>query len=276
MKIIYSDLDGTLLDSRTYSFIAAEPALSAIREQNLPLVFCTSKTRAEAEMWRNRMDNRHPFIVENGGAVYIPRDYFPFPLEQPTERGGYHAIEFGTPYLELVRTLREASRESGCAALGFYDMSVEDIGSRTLLPLAQAALAKMREYDEPFEILGSGTHTLLAAIERRGKQWTRGNRMYHITGASDKSVAVDFLTRLYRKAFGRVETIGVGDGHNDAKFLSKVDIPIVIRSRYAIALKLAAPRSKITDAPGPHGWNEAVLRLLSRCRPRPLVTCAAP
>jgi len=61
------------------------------------------------------------------------------------------------------------------------------------------------------------------------------------------------------RAFGSVHTIGVGDGHNDATVLLTVDVPIVIRSRFAIALKMAAPRSY--DPPGPHGWNEAVLPL---------------
>ncbi|HXJ11655.1 MAG TPA: hypothetical protein VNH18_26720 [Bryobacteraceae bacterium] len=63
------------------------------------------------------------------------------------------------------------------------------------------------------------------------------------------------------RAFGSVHTIGVGDGHNDATFLLTVDVPIVIRSRFAIALKMAAPRSYVTNPPGPHGWNEAVLPL---------------
>jgi mannosyl-3-phosphoglycerate phosphatase len=264
MKVIYSDLDGTLLHSQTYSFTAARPALLALREQGAALVLCTSKTRAEVEMWRGRLDTQHPFIVENGGAIYIPHGYFPFPVDQTIERDGYDLIEFGDPYPELVWVLREAARESACDVLGFHDMTVADISQRTSLPADQAELAKQREYDEPFEILGSATHTLLAAIEHRGKHWTRGDRFYHVTGANNKGVAVEYLTRLYRRAFGSVHTIGVGDGHNDAKFLMTVDTPVVIRSRFAVALKLAVPQSRVTASPGPHGWNEAILPLLAR------------
>jgi mannosyl-3-phosphoglycerate phosphatase len=264
MKVIFSDLDGTLLHPQTYSFEAANPALSALRRHNAPLVLCTSKTRAEVEIWRERLDIQHPFIVENGGAVYIPRGYFPFVIDQATQREGCDVIEFGTPYLELVLALREAASEAGCEVLGFHDMTIADICLRTSLPVRQAELAKQREYDEPFEILGSGTHTLLAAIERRGKRWTRGDRFYHISGANDKAVAVEYLSSLYRRAFGSVQTIGIGDGHNDTTFLRTVDLPVIIRSRFAAALKLAVPRGFVTSAPGPDGWNEAVLPLVAQ------------
>jgi mannosyl-3-phosphoglycerate phosphatase len=260
--VVYSDLDGTLLHSQTYSFEAAGPALAVLREQGVPLVVCTSKTRAEVEMWRERLDAPHPFIVENGGAIYIPRGYFPFAIRNAVQRDGYQVIEFGRPYEELVRCLKESSQDSGCEAVGFNDMSVAEICVRTLLPVAQAELAKKREYDEPFEILGSGTHNLLAAIEQRGKRWTRGNRFYHVTGNNDKGAAVQFLNGLYRKAFGPVHTIGVGDGHNDVKLLANVDSPVIIRSRFAVALKTSVPLSYVSDAPGPHGWNQAILQVL--------------
>ncbi len=145
-------------------------------------------------------------------------------------------------------------------------MSLADISLRTFLPVHQAALAKQREYDEPFEILGSNTRSLLKAIERRGRRWTHGDRFYHITGPNDKAVAVKYLSKLYRRAFGNVRTIGVGDGHNDAQFLIAADMPVIVRSRFAAALKRKVLRAYVTSAAGPHGWNEAILALIRRQR----------
>src|SRR3989338_10179164 len=79
--IIASDLDGTLLDSTDYSFAAAQPALAMIRARDVPLVLCSSKTRAEIEEYRRRLDNGHPFIAENGGGVFISHGYFSVPLD---------------------------------------------------------------------------------------------------------------------------------------------------------------------------------------------------
>ena len=50
--IIFTDLDGTLLDFR-YSYKEAVPALNLIRKKNIPLIICSSKTRAEIEKCRN-------------------------------------------------------------------------------------------------------------------------------------------------------------------------------------------------------------------------------
>ena len=65
--VIFTDLDGTLLDADTFSFDPAEPALRLIRARSIPLILSSSKTRAEIEVYRKRLDNSHPFISENGG-----------------------------------------------------------------------------------------------------------------------------------------------------------------------------------------------------------------
>ncbi len=262
MKIVFSDLDGTLLHLQTYSSEAARPALEALKSRGIPLVFCTSKTRSEVEFWRERLGNAHPFIVENGGAIFIPEGYFGRPLRGAARRDGYEVVEFGKPYEQVVAHLRSASAESGCQVLGFNDMTVAEISIRTLLPVQQAELAKRREYDEPFVILGQGTHSLLRALEQRGGRWTRGDRFYHATGNNDKAQAVRCLAELYRKRHGNIETLGIGDGHNDIAFLGAVDVPIIIRSAFAAELRKAVPNSRVTQAPGPHGWNEAVLEIL--------------
>ncbi|MEW6601405.1 MAG: HAD hydrolase family protein, partial [Nitrospirota bacterium] len=55
--IIFTDLDGTLLDYPGYSFEAARSALDLIRERGIPLVVCSSKTRREIEHYRKKLDN---------------------------------------------------------------------------------------------------------------------------------------------------------------------------------------------------------------------------
>jgi len=79
--VIFTDLDGTLLGRETYSFEPAQPALQLIKHKGIPLILSSSKTRAEIELYRKKLENDHPFISENGGAVFIPKDYFPFTIE---------------------------------------------------------------------------------------------------------------------------------------------------------------------------------------------------
>jgi mannosyl-3-phosphoglycerate phosphatase len=180
------------------------------------------------------------------------------------DRGRYKVIEFGVPYKRLVHALRVASERSGCQALGFMDMTAAEISRRTLLPLEQAELAKLREYDEPFEIMCGVTHTLLSAIEEQGYRWSRGGRFYHVNGHADKCQAVERLTELYRQACAELTTVGIGDAHNDERFLNAVDRPIIVHSPFAPAIKRAVPKGRVTSAPGPYGWSEAVLGLTAK------------
>ena len=73
--IIITDLDGTLLHPKTYSFAEAQPALQLIQERGIPLILCSSTTRAALAVYRERLRNRHPFSAANGGGLFIPARY---------------------------------------------------------------------------------------------------------------------------------------------------------------------------------------------------------
>jgi mannosyl-3-phosphoglycerate phosphatase len=263
MDIVFTDLDGTLLDRDTYSWEAARPALDRLKRQGIPWVLVTSKTCAEVEFWRRCLGNAHPFIVENGAAAYVPLDYFPSAVRGGRRLDAYEALEWGTPYEELVADLRGASQASQCRVRGFHEMTPDEVARLSNLPLKQAVLAKQREYDEPFLILDPDrAGALAAAIEARGKQWTRGGRFWHILGANDKALAVGALSALFERGNAPVRTIGLGDGLNDVSFLNVVDAAVLIRSPQAAELKAAVPRGVVTDRPGPAGWNAAILALI--------------
>ena len=209
MHLVITDLDGTLLDHDTYSFEDARPAIETLRQRRIPLVLCTSKTLAEVEVWRRRLGNQDPFIAENGGAVFIPSGRFPLRIASALTVGEYEVLQLGSPYSTLVEALHEAARESGCRVLGFSDMTAQEVAEACGMSVETAALAKRREYDEPFLIQDADrSDSLVAAIEKRGFHWTRGGRFHHIIGESDKAKAVELLVGLYRKPDPGLVTIG--------------------------------------------------------------------
>lgn len=258
--IIFSDLDGTLLDAVRYSFNDALPALSLIQAHGVPLVLCSSKTRAEIEACRQRMHNFHPFITENGGGIFIPQGYFSAPVDSVD---GYQRITLGTPYAEIRRHFVALRERLGASVRGFADMTAEEVAGLTGLSCDDAILAKQRDFDEPFIFDGEPDEDFLRAIEDAGLHWTQG-RVFHIMGKHDKGLAVKTLKALYEREYGAVASIGLGDSLNDLPLLQTVDRPVLIRhedgsfdSRIAIAGLIK------TQSPGPQGWNEAVLQLLS-------------
>jgi mannosyl-3-phosphoglycerate phosphatase len=267
--VIFTDLDGTLLDSTTYSFAAAQEALTDLWTHDIPLIVVSSKTRAEIEPIRVRLRNHHPFIVENGGAVVIPTDYFPFPLADTVLRDGFDVVELGTPYRLLRAALKDIQGVTGRELRGYGDMSVDEIIARTGLARAEAELSKQREYDEPFVAEGPAVSEdrLAEAIAARGLRYTKGDRFSHLMGPHDKGQAVRYLIDCYRRVASRnregVRTVGVGNSLNDLPMLEAVEHPILVQrvdGSYEPGIEL--PRLIRAPGPGPIGWNRAVLSLL--------------
>src|SRR5690554_5601326 len=61
--IVFTDLDGTLLDHDSYSWRAAKPAMARLGANGIPLIFNSSKTAAEISELQSRMGLRGPFIA---------------------------------------------------------------------------------------------------------------------------------------------------------------------------------------------------------------------
>jgi len=268
-NVIFSDLDGTLLDHDSYSWAAAEEALEEIDRRRVPLVFVTSKTRAEVEVLRRRMGNAHPFVTENGGGLFIPNGYFNQPMTGSTRAGHYHCFALGKPYREVVAALEEISREAGVEVAGFHEMSVREVAENTGMNARQAELAREREFDEPFFFAGASEGAIEKFTElagQRGFQTTRGGRFWHLFSGSDKGRAVRQLVGLYRKAMGgRVRFVGVGDSANDIPLLAAVDLAVLLPQQDGEfdAVAMAGLRGvRRGSAPGPAGWNETILHIL--------------
>jgi mannosyl-3-phosphoglycerate phosphatase len=262
--VVFTDLDGSLLDRNSYSWDAAIPALERIAKRGTPWILVTSKTRAEVQRWRQLLGNNHPFVVENGGAVYVPREYFPLRVPGATVRDGYDVIEWGRPYADLVAGLQAASRFTRCRVAAFHAMSAEKVARVCGLPIEDAVLAKQREYDEPFYIVDTERERQLqAAIAAQGLRCIHGGRFYHVGGDGDKAFAVRLLSAMFREKNEHIVTIGLGDSLSDASFLRAVDVPVIVRSCHATALQSLVPYARLTSHEGSAGWNEAVLEALS-------------
>ncbi len=259
--VIFTDLDGSLLHPITYSFEEAAPALELIREKGIPLVLCSSKTRRELELYRERLRNRDPFIVENGGAVFAPAGYFPF-LPSSASRGGYIMSAFGRPYEEIRKEFERIREELHIPVKGFGDMTAEEIAALTGLPREEAVLAREREFGEPFVFEHGTDERFLNAAEKRGLRWTRG-KLYYLMADHDKGKAVRLLKRWYKGKHGKLITIGLGDGLNDLPLLKEVDHPVLIQKEdgsYDPGVRTV--RLIKAQGIGPAGWNRAIMGLL--------------
>lgn len=269
--VVFSDLDDTLLDAGSSSWEIARPALEALRAHGIPLVLVSSRTRAEIEPLRRRLQHRDPFIVENGAAVFVPQGSFTFPLERVRTKSPYDVIELGMPYHMLRDVLKQIEDAVETPLHGFGDLSIEELMQITGLSHADATLAKMREYDEPFLLKGSQAvvKEVCRQIATRGLRCTKSGDLFHLTGDNDTGEAAELLMRCYQREqrlrfqTRRVESVGIGGSINDVPLLAVVDHPILVQKPDgSFDTDVLLPRLVRTRGIGVSGWNDAVLRLL--------------
>src|SRR5687767_2996789 len=117
--VIFTDLDGTLIDHKTYDASAAVDALRNAQRVGVPVCICSSKTRKEILYYRNLLRIADPFIYENGAAIFVPEGYF-----EPGK--AFELIELGTPYYALVAALRRAREQLGIRLRGFHEITYKE------------------------------------------------------------------------------------------------------------------------------------------------------
>ncbi len=259
--VVFSDLDGTLLEPGGDFLREAGPALERLWSEGIPLVLCSSKTFAEIEWYRVRLRNTHPFVVENGGAVYVSKGYFPFPIDCDCVVGPYLVTRFGGNYEDMVQGLQELAESTGVTLRGFSSMSAEEVAEICSIPLEQAGWAKRRDHDEPFLILEPNRARLVEQSSRIPV--TRAGRFHHLNTA-DKGTAASMLIDLYRKTDENIRTVGLGDSANDLPMLRCVDVPILVpREDGGYDPDVVLPGLRRAPASGATGWRRELMSVLA-------------
>lgn len=267
--VIYTDLDGSLLDHDSYSHQPADFLLEELENTGVPVVPCSSKTRAEILSLREELGNHHPFIFENGAGVAIPHDYFARKPEGSSSKGRFWIRSFTLPrdhWLALIRRVANGFRSE---YRGFSEMDASEITQLTGLDAQQAELAAQREYGEPIHWQGSPERlqVFIGTLQNAGAVILQGGRFLHVSGRSDKGQALQWLNTQYAaEAHGSAPvSIAAGDSQNDVAMLEAADRALVIRSRVHPAPRLKRRKDLyFSVATGPQGWVEGIQHFIPK------------
>ena len=247
--VLFTDLDGTLLDAETYSFEAARPALRELRLSSIPVVPATSKTRAEMAPLMRSLGLDGPCIVENGGAI-VEADGRSRPL--------------GPTAAKLLRGYALLKERAGGALRGFHEMSDAELSAETRLSLDESSRARLREFDLPFLILGDSdalAQELSDQARTLGLKVSRGGRFHHLHGPSDKGTALRAVMRRWRSR----RAAAIGDSANDLPMLKAASRAFAVlkkEGKHDPDLVRGVRRLRLIDGEGPEGWALAVEQLL--------------
>lgn len=261
--LIFTDLDGSLLDHYSYSFEPATTLLQQLHKRSFPIIFNTSKTRAELIELRRNLANSDPFIVENGAAVYIPADTELTGITDLSFSEDYFCKPFSLSRRHWLDQIKQLPSDLQSKFHGFSDFSVEELASATGLSEQNAERALAREYNEPGTWAGTQTekNLFIKKLNTAGAVILAGGRFLHIGGKTDKGAAMNWLVELYRKQFPekQIISLALGDSNNDLDMLEQAERSVVIKSPVHPYPKLKKTQQVYyTVNQGPDGWVEGL------------------
>lgn len=262
--IIFTDLDGTLLNPDDYRYDAAIPVIETLKKRQIPLIFVTSKTRAEVESLHHALQLQDPFIVENGSGIFVPARSDRFWVSSPSQDDYLECL--GATYLQARQGLKAVSQQLGIQLRGFGDLSDLELQKKTGLSLEAVKLAKKRDFSEPFltptEIPAK---QLTEVVRSQGFEVVVGDRFSHLIGSeAGKGKAVRWLVERYQPvALSQpIVTIGLGNSPNDLGMLEAVDHPIIIPGYKGAHPQLQERGWEVAAAVGSQGWTTSVSQLI--------------
>jgi mannosyl-3-phosphoglycerate phosphatase len=260
--LVFTDLDGTFLNHDDYSYADALPAVQALRQHDIPIIFTSSKTLPEIQQLSNELGFQYPVIYETGCGVSWPASYF---SHLDTK---HH--DFCTPYDRVIDILDSARSQYEFQFTGFHDMTEQQVADLTGLSMVDAANARRRQFGEPLQWQDSDDNlkAFTILIKEAGLHLIAGGRFMHVMSPVDKSHAINWLVQQYQQMepMNSLVTVGLGDSPNDVQLLKTVDHPYLVRN-----LHLSSEQEELakihgvsqTIKCGAAGWNEAIMAFLN-------------
>jgi mannosyl-3-phosphoglycerate phosphatase len=260
--VVFTDLDGTLLDAHTFDWRPAAPVLDRLHELGVPIIPVTSRTRAEVDVLRREARLRGPAIVENGSAI-VDLDTLPQGSRgrNATTSGD---IIIGCSYEQARLALGLLQQRLGVSLRTLSMMTPGEVEAVTGLDAGQARLAAAREFGEVIvPPHGLSFERVQAAAIALGFQLIRGDRFWHLVGRdTDKGRAVRILLSRLTLQAPDLHTVALGNGPSDAGVLAAADTAIVVPGDDGVHPALAQMGWRVAPSPGPAGWAAAVAVVL--------------
>jgi mannosyl-3-phosphoglycerate phosphatase family protein len=266
--LIFTDLDGTLLNYFSYSFKPAAPLLDNLAKRGIPVIMNSSRNATEVVYIREQMGNRDPFIVENGAAVYLPKWQFPVMPDGCSDAGGYWCFSIARPKEHWLQRMEEQfDSEFTSLYTPMSSMDYEEIEEITGFSNEDAMRATKREFSESMLFHGrqEDKKLLIEILEGWGGYVLEGGRFLHIGDRVSKGSAMQWLLRCFEHHFPtrHFQTFALGDSPNDVDMLETADYSVVVASPVHEAPKLEREDQVVyTKKQGPDGWAEAMIQLL--------------
>ena len=257
--IIFTDLDGSLLDKDTFRFDEIEDYFRELVSKGIKIIPNSSKTEAELLDFNNLYNLNLSFIAENGSSIHglnlihssLPKK---LSLSRSTDQiyGIYNENIPSHLKDKITFILRLNSKEQQ-----------EIFG----LPLDKIELALKRNHSLPIQFNGNEIekNEFIKIMNNAGLTVQTGGRLMNICDNVNKSKAMTKTLELIKKEIDEeIMTIGVGDNQNDIDMLRQSDYACLVKNEDFDSSLINIDNLIKSTEPSPKGWADVIKTALQK------------
>jgi D-glycerate 3-kinase len=220
-SVLYMAVD-SLIPARGKSVPGLDEFTAALDHQGVPAVWLSSRSRLHFDEPRRKLGHIHPFITEDGCAIYLPEGYFHLSPESGVPRAQKIAtLRLGRftciPIAEILPAASEAletlSADAGLPVVTLRSLSPRELVQNTGLAQREAALSRQRDFDDLFFFAGvsdKDVERFLAEGRQRKLQFRQHGVLWSIAIGASVQRCIRELSKLYDRALRyHAHTVGI-------------------------------------------------------------------
>ena len=248
--LIFTDLDGTLLDHDNYSFGNNKKMISTIISNKNEIIFNTSKTFSECKKLLKELKlSNMPFSTENGAVLYFPKIRFDkIKNSIPFEK--YWKVRIAKLSSKVWHQFLK-QKQKKYTNLNNTNMMLDREASQIILWDDNLTNLKLFKKELKFEKDGI---------------FIKGSRFMQISSICNKRIAKKLISHVYdiqfRDKYSR-NTIALGDSRNDIDMLNSCKYSCLIKNSSGEYPKLRSNKKNVFKSSklAPDGWSQVLYKL---------------
>ena len=264
--LIFTDLDGTLLDHENYSFGANKKTISTIINNKNEIIFNTSKTFSECKKLLKELKLLNmPFSTENGAVIYFPKIRFN-KIKNSFSFGRYWSVRIAKLSSKNWYQFLKLKQKK-------YNFFIaQDLSPKILKKYTNLNNTNMMLDREASQIiLWEDNLTKLKLFKKDLKSekdgvLIKGSRFMQISSICNKRIAKKLISHAYDIQFRdkySINTIALGDSKNDIDMLNSCKYSCLIKNSSYTYPKLRLNKKNVFKSSkiAPDGWSEVLYKL---------------
>ena len=258
--LIFTDLDGSLLNRDTFKFDEIKEYLMELISKNIFIIPNSSKTEKEILVFNYELGSNLPYISENGAAINgldLLNSDLPKELILSKEKDDI---------LKIFKNIVPLNLQNKCKWLSEMDEKNQSLILGLKYQKLKSALD--RKFTIPFIFNGSKNEKkeLAKIIKNKSLYLQEGGRVIHLTDKINKAKALQVFVRFFKKNNKNVKTIAVGDNYNDLEMLKTSDFPCLVFNDKFTLDEIPINNLIITNKPSPEGWADVIKMALVKIK----------